>query len=717
MARSEPNGSTAIADSPWVVEEAADEAFDPGSTVMLSPVERLRYLPGRRAVWKAACTNGEDLLLKAYEVHPKQVRDAEREWRLGKKLAEAGLKVAKPLFKARHADGRVGVAFAFLPHGETLDKRVTAETLSALFQVVAAQHEAGFYQTDNHLGNYLATHDGVTMLDPGTFQTKNGPLTEQDRLQNLAILCATIPLQKRRLMNEALSNYFEESLAIEDNGSTRDSLAEAIREALDKRLRRYLKKTTRTCTEFVHEKHQGQRWLACRDLSPSLAKKLRENPDAFFEGQSLLKDGNTCSVVQVRHEGKPYVLKRYNRKGLGYRLRHLLTRPRALRSWSDGHALRSFGVSTPRPMACYTIYEGLLLREAYLLMDAADGTSLHETPQPEKMATAFACLQKELHLLQATHGDMKASNFIVSHDETLTLIDLDSFCFHRTNWSYKRHAARDLARFLKNWRNQPEVLAAFRDALGMKFAIFIQHYFPFGGLQRDALRLAEAAEAAGDEPTLVVSTWDGPKPATIPVTELRSGGLTNHGKAQRFTNACQDLLADFDTSIGFHRVAGVPFHFCGDACIAERFVRSGKSSFAKLLPRYRSQLQAECAVFGTESQTRLFFLAQKEADDYQRHYQLDENRFTLLPPWLRKPETFTETRDAVRNRLLSEIGLEDSAKVLLFVGSNYRLKRLDRIVDALSLLDDSVHLAVCGTDDFCPDSSASRYLAGFFSSP
>jgi UDP-glucose:(heptosyl)LPS alpha-1,3-glucosyltransferase len=237
----------------------------------------------------------------------------------------------------------------------------------------------------------------------------------------------------------------------------------------------------------------------------------------------------------------------------------------------------------------------------------------------------------------------------------------------------------------------------------MNFAIFLQHYFPFGGLQRDALRLAEAAQSAGDEPTLVVSTWEGPKPTTIPVTELHAGGLTNHVKAQCFGRACQKQLTKFDTSIGFHRVPDAPFHFCGDACIAERLERSGKPALAKrLVPRYRSQLRNEHAVFRSGAPTHIFFLAEKEISDYQRHYKLSESRYTLLPPWLRRSDSFTEPRQSIRSRLLKEIGVEETAKVLLFVGSNYRLKRLDRIVDSLALLEESVHLAVCGTDDFAP---------------
>lgn len=450
-------------DSTWVIDEVYDDAFEPKSTVSLALEERLRFLPGRRSVWKAVGAT-TTVLLKAYDVHPKQIRDAEREWTMATKLAQAGLKVAKPLFKARHPDGRLGVVFAFLPNGETLHHHAEADTLRKLFQLVAAQHDAGFYQTDNHLGNYLTTHEDIIMLDSGSYQSASEPLGKDKRIQNLAILCATIPLRSRTLIDQSLSGYFEASPSVSDSPSFRDSLATATRKAANTRLRRYLKKTRRTCTQFVHEEIGGRRWLACRDLSSTLAKELRENPNKFFDGQPLLKDGNTCTVVKLNHGEDSFILKRYNAKRLSYRLSHTFSQPRALNSWSNGHALISFGVATPRPMACYCIYEGPLLKEAYLLMEEMVGVSLRHIPHPERFANAYASLCEELQLLQATHGDMKASNFITSENNSLTLIDLDSFRFHRTKVGYERQAARDRARFFRNWRNSPEVLATFRDA-------------------------------------------------------------------------------------------------------------------------------------------------------------------------------------------------------------------------------------------------------------
>ena len=102
---------------PWTVQESALPALPVGSEVELELLALLRHLPGRRAVWHAQ-HEGKDLPLKAYDVRPKQARDANREWTMAVKLANAGLKVAKPLFNARHPDGRLGVAFTFLPNGE-----------------------------------------------------------------------------------------------------------------------------------------------------------------------------------------------------------------------------------------------------------------------------------------------------------------------------------------------------------------------------------------------------------------------------------------------------------------------------------------------------------------------------------------------------------------------------------------------------------------------
>ena len=454
----------------WTLEERSAAFPKDHETVEIALEERLRYFPGRRRVWRARA-EGEPILLKVYETHAKQMRDTEREWQRACQLANAGLPIPAPLFRGRSGEGELGVAYAYISEGVTASKVLqdTNETsreaiLEPLFRLLSEQHDAGCEQTDNHLGNYLWNAGSMWMLDAGSCQFSDRPLSNDARIKNLALLVATIPLR-------LCPSYSEIATAYGNGGTTIDAsaLAKAVESVRAKRLRRYLRKTRRTCTEFVCEVSAKTHWLACRDLAPTLGERLRKSPNAFFEGAELLKDGNTCTVVALDHEGQRYVLKRYNPKSLGYRLGHVGRQPRALRSWSGGHALRLFGIPTPRPMACLLVKGGRLLKEAFLLMEEASGESLHEHRfTEESLATLteqIAQRCRELRLLRASHGDMKARNFIIADERTLTVIDLDGLQFHRQASVWKRRAMKDQARFLKNWDAQPEVHEAFTKVL------------------------------------------------------------------------------------------------------------------------------------------------------------------------------------------------------------------------------------------------------------
>jgi UDP-glucose:(heptosyl)LPS alpha-1,3-glucosyltransferase len=228
----------------------------------------------------------------------------------------------------------------------------------------------------------------------------------------------------------------------------------------------------------------------------------------------------------------------------------------------------------------------------------------------------------------------------------------------------------------------------------MNLGIYLQHYFPYGGLQRDAVRLARRA----DDATLVVSTSENP-PGDIDLLTLNTGGTANHKKLARFSSACQEL-DQFDKSIAFSRVPGSDFHFCGDPCFREKFSRT-KPAVAALLPRYRFLLKNEHRLFGPDSSTHIFFLAESEIPPFQEHYNIPSNRYTVLPPWLDKPQ-ITESEISP---IHEELNLPRETPLLLFVASNYQLKGLDLALKALAQLSGDAancHLVICGRDDEKP---------------
>ena len=154
---------------------------------------------------------------------------------------------------------------------------------------------------------------------------------------------------------------------------------------------------------------------------------------------------------------------------------------------------------------------------------------------------------------------------------------------------------------------------------------------------------------------------------------------------------------------------GTPFHFCGDACFLEKF-QTSQPALARLLPRYRHFLSNERLVFGAGADTHIFFLAAPDITTYRQHYQLADHRITLLPPWLRPAEPSGLPRAEIRRRIRAELGLPEGDQLLLFVGSNFKLKRVDKIIEALPLLADPIHLAICGNDDPGPPTKLANSL-------
>lgn len=228
----------------------------------------------------------------------------------------------------------------------------------------------------------------------------------------------------------------------------------------------------------------------------------------------------------------------------------------------------------------------------------------------------------------------------------------------------------------------------------MNLGIFLQHYFAYGGLQRDAVRFARRADKA----TLVVSTSTF-QPEGVKLLSLNSGGKTNHNKLARFSRDCQSL-DQFTTTIAFSRVPGSDFHFCGDSCYREHFLKK-KPAISGLLPRYRFYLENERRIFGKESRTHIFFLSESAVASFQEYYDFPASRYTVLPPWLDPPALPAPETSPIH----TELKLPPETPLLLFVASNYQLKGLDLVLQALGKLSGEAkecHLVVCGQDDTAP---------------
>ncbi|MDF1819412.1 MAG: glycosyltransferase family 4 protein [Immundisolibacteraceae bacterium] len=246
----------------------------------------------------------------------------------------------------------------------------------------------------------------------------------------------------------------------------------------------------------------------------------------------------------------------------------------------------------------------------------------------------------------------------------------------------------------------------------MRLALALYKYFPFGGVQRDCLRIAEVLQEKGHQVELLCIKWQGDKPANIAVREFKVRGISNHRRYRNFSKkvAAYQRENQVDGVVGFNKFSGLDVYFAADGCYQLKSV--DKSVLYRLTPRYRYFVSDEEAVFADRATTHILALGKREMLHYQQTYGTPDSRFTLLPPGISEDRRAGEDSAQVRAECRAELGIDAKQKLLLMVGSGFKTKGLDRAIYALKSLPGDqrqrVHFVVIGKDNFEPF----RVLAG-----
>lgn len=228
----------------------------------------------------------------------------------------------------------------------------------------------------------------------------------------------------------------------------------------------------------------------------------------------------------------------------------------------------------------------------------------------------------------------------------------------------------------------------------MNLAFAVLKYFPYGGLERDMLRMASAAAERGHHVTVYTSAWedDAPPPGRIEVRILPLRAFSNHGRLSEFARLFADAVKReaFSATVAFNRIPGCDFYFAADNCYAVEMRKKHSLPVLRLLPRYRTFLGLERRIFSPDSSTRIFYIAPHQKEDFIRSYGTQEERFLFLPPGINaqcvRPPDAASLREAKR----AELGIRPGERMLLQVASNYRLKGGDRSIEALASLPEEL---------------------------
>lgn len=236
----------------------------------------------------------------------------------------------------------------------------------------------------------------------------------------------------------------------------------------------------------------------------------------------------------------------------------------------------------------------------------------------------------------------------------------------------------------------------------MKLAFVIFRYFPFGGLQRDMLALAQFFAQQGHSVTVFCNQWQGEKITGIDVVEIPARGLLNTAGVKKFVDLFRQQFprAGFDALIGFNKMPGLDIYFAGDSCFAQK-AYCERNWWYRLAPRTRLYLRYEVAVFGAQSDTKILSLVEREQKKFAGVYATAPERFYPLPPGIVRTHIACANPQGAYHALRNELGLPGSTRIILCLGSGFHTKGVDISIAAFAELHKHVvdsALLVVGND-------------------
>jgi len=225
----------------------------------------------------------------------------------------------------------------------------------------------------------------------------------------------------------------------------------------------------------------------------------------------------------------------------------------------------------------------------------------------------------------------------------------------------------------------------------MQLAFCLYKYFPFGGLQRDFLRIALACQARGHAIRVYTLSWQGEVPAGFEVVTVPVRALTNARRYEKFSAWVGRDLAQrpAERVVGFNKMPGLDVYFAADPCYEEK-AQTLRNPLYRLSGRYRHFAAYERAVFAPESRTEILMISQVQQPFFEKHYATPASRFHLLPPGIARDRRAPPEAPAIRAAFRAEFGLGDDDLLLLQIGSGFKTKGLDRSLQALAHLPEDL---------------------------
>jgi UDP-glucose:(heptosyl)LPS alpha-1,3-glucosyltransferase len=238
----------------------------------------------------------------------------------------------------------------------------------------------------------------------------------------------------------------------------------------------------------------------------------------------------------------------------------------------------------------------------------------------------------------------------------------------------------------------------------MQLAFVLYKYFPFGGLQRDFMRIALECQRRGHQIRVYTLIWEGDVPAGFEVLIAPVKALFNHRRNEKLSAWMAADLARRPVKrlVGFNKMPGLDVYYAADGCFEDK-AQTLRNPLYRRWARYRHFAEYERAVFAPQSPTQILMISEVQQPLFVKHYGTPANRFHLLPPGISQDRRAPANAAQVRAAFREEFGLGEHHRLLVQIGSGFKTKGVDRSLKALAALPPALRqrtrLFVIGQDD------------------
>ncbi|MGN0867743.1 MAG: glycosyltransferase family 4 protein [Oligosphaeraceae bacterium] len=245
----------------------------------------------------------------------------------------------------------------------------------------------------------------------------------------------------------------------------------------------------------------------------------------------------------------------------------------------------------------------------------------------------------------------------------------------------------------------------------MRLLLSLYRYFPAGGLQMDALRIAQAACRRGHQVVFLTTSWQGAPPELPGFTLRLAPPLHAWGNLSRmaaFGRAVEEFRRreSFDGDLAMNRIPGALYYFAGDECMKRLLLRRPGGWLLRHLPRYHALLAQEKSTLLSPRTRKILVISPRQQRDFQEEYALPPEKLLLLPPGMDPgslPPGEPEERERLRRQEREALGIPPEDRMFLMVGSNLLLKGVDRGLAAVASLPPEerrrCHVVLLGRND------------------